>query len=207
MAPYIEDGEYVPGYKRRRRFRDMLKDDYDETLTEDVETQQKEGDVGAIADAPVDGITADEQPKKKKRRRQKKGKKHDKEDEKEAVDVKDVSKEETKVPKKEDGNDLLAEKVDTKQEAAVMKEIQVETKVKRIRKKKGKKTKSSSPEKSAEEPLSNKDDKKDKRRKRSARRRSQRGRKRSLESRPLVLHHMACTKLKLMTYLLVTGVT
>uniref|UniRef100_A0A7S3QAF1 Kri1-like C-terminal domain-containing protein n=1 Tax=Chaetoceros debilis TaxID=122233 RepID=A0A7S3QAF1_9STRA len=165
MAPYIEDGEYVPGYKRRRRFRDMLKDDYGETLTEDVETQQKEGAVGASADAPVDGITADEQPKKKKRRRQKKGKKHDKEDEKEAVDVKDVSKEETKVPKKEDGNDLLAEKVDTTQEAAVMKEIQVETKVKRSRKKKGKKTKSSFSEKSAEESLSNKDDEKDKKKK------------------------------------------
>ncbi len=44
----------------------MLENDYDETLAEDVETQQKEGDVGASADVPGDGITADEPPKKKK---------------------------------------------------------------------------------------------------------------------------------------------
>ena len=32
MAPYDEDGEYVPGSKKRRRFRDMAKQEINEEM-------------------------------------------------------------------------------------------------------------------------------------------------------------------------------
>jgi protein KRI1 len=61
MAPYDEDGEYVPGWKKRQRFREMSK-------TEIEEEMQK------YAPAATNEETEDGEPKKK-RRRQKKGKK------------------------------------------------------------------------------------------------------------------------------------
>ncbi len=67
MAPYNEGGEYVPGYKKRRKFRDILEEDMEEIIAKDA--QEKE-------DVEVDDT--DKQPKKK-RRRQKKGKKKDRE--------------------------------------------------------------------------------------------------------------------------------
>ena len=61
MAPYNEDGEYVPGWKKRRRFREMTKAEIEEEM-------QK------YAPAATNEETEDGEPKKK-RRRQKKGKK------------------------------------------------------------------------------------------------------------------------------------
>ena len=62
MAPYNEDGEYVPGWKKRRRFREMAKDEIDEEKEKHMPKASK-------------GETETEEPKKK-RRRQKKGKKN-----------------------------------------------------------------------------------------------------------------------------------
>jgi protein KRI1 len=63
MAPYNEDGEYVPGWKKRRRFREMAKDEIDEEKEKHMPKASK-------------GETETEEPKKK-RRRQKKGKKNE----------------------------------------------------------------------------------------------------------------------------------
>ncbi len=61
MAPYNEDGEYVPGWKKRRHFRDMTKEEISEEVSKHLKETPKEED-------------GDEEPKKK-RRRQKKGNK------------------------------------------------------------------------------------------------------------------------------------
>lgn len=66
MAPYIEDGEYVPGAKKRRRFREMSK-------TEITEEMQKYASENVQNKAKGEGED-DEGQRKKKRRRQKKKK-------------------------------------------------------------------------------------------------------------------------------------
>jgi len=68
LAPYRDEGEYLPGTKRRKRFRQMLKND-----VEDLEKDGEEATniVGA-------GNDAEDGTKKKKRRRQKKGSKKQK---------------------------------------------------------------------------------------------------------------------------------
>ena len=66
MAPYIEDGEYVPGSKKRRHFREMSK-------------AEIESEVQKSSKKESNGTEEDQQPKKK-RRRQKKGKKNDSSD-------------------------------------------------------------------------------------------------------------------------------
>ena len=67
MAPYIEDGEYVPGSKKRRHFRQMSKAEIESEVQQYApKSSQKESN----------GTEEDQQPKKK-RRRQKKGKKID----------------------------------------------------------------------------------------------------------------------------------
>ena len=61
MAPYIDEGEYVPGSKKRRRFREMSKAEIEEDMQQYAPKTSK-------------GETeTDEQESKKKRRRQKKG--------------------------------------------------------------------------------------------------------------------------------------
>ena len=77
MAPYDEDGEYVPGSKKRRRFRDMAKQE----INEEMELYRRNEPVN------VDQGTGEENEPKKKRRRQKKGKKKDPDA---ASDVKEV---------------------------------------------------------------------------------------------------------------------
>lgn len=71
MAPYNEEGEYHVGSKKRRKFRDQLKDDIEEYKAQE-EAATKE-------DSKSDDHEAEdsEEPKKKKRRRLKKGKKRD----------------------------------------------------------------------------------------------------------------------------------
>ena len=68
MAPYDEEGEYVPGTKKRKRFREMNKMDL-----KDIELEEQKA-IGNVNDKTSEegGIP------KKKRRRQKKGKKKDK---------------------------------------------------------------------------------------------------------------------------------
>ena len=75
MAPYDERGEYLPGSKKRKKFREMAKADYEEFLSKDEKD-------GAHQNKLKDHIPADAddgQKDKKKRRRQKKGKKGQKE--------------------------------------------------------------------------------------------------------------------------------
>ena len=67
MAPYIEDGEYAPGSKKRRHFRQMSKAEIK------AEIQQYAPKSSQKDEANVE----DAQQPKKKRRRQKKGKKND----------------------------------------------------------------------------------------------------------------------------------
>ncbi|GFH59161.1 hypothetical protein CTEN210_15637 [Chaetoceros tenuissimus] len=65
MAPYIEDGEYNPGFRKRRKFREMSK--------EEIQEEMKQY---ALQNAKIDDEGEEEVEKtKKKRRRQKKGKK------------------------------------------------------------------------------------------------------------------------------------
>jgi len=77
MAPYRDDGEYQVGYKKRRRFRDMLGEDLEEMEAEAQKQQEEEGE------------------KKKKRRRQKKNKKKDVEEDNIAATDKEEVKEGT----------------------------------------------------------------------------------------------------------------
>lgn len=71
MAPYNEGNEYAVSSKKRRRFREGLKQDFKEENEDynemETEEQQKEEEVETV------------EPKKKKRRRLKKGKKKEKE--------------------------------------------------------------------------------------------------------------------------------
>jgi len=72
LAPYNEDGEFMVGSKKRRRFREMLKQDLEEELGAEephVDEPQKE-----IETAEEEGLSI------KKRRRLKKGKRKNKED-------------------------------------------------------------------------------------------------------------------------------
>lgn len=69
MAPYNETGEFNAGSKKRRRFREMLKNDLEEEMETENVTEEAEQDTNAPE--------ADE-PQKKKRRRLKKGKKKSK---------------------------------------------------------------------------------------------------------------------------------
>lgn len=66
MAPYIEDGEYVPGAKKRRRFRDMSRQEIEEEMQKYASKNVKEDA------ADTHGEDHDEQPKKKRRRQKKK---------------------------------------------------------------------------------------------------------------------------------------
>lgn len=70
LVPYREEGEYVPGYKRRYKFRQDAKADYDEIAA----NAEKTNEIGANET----NEDLEEEPAKKKRRRQKKGKKGDK---------------------------------------------------------------------------------------------------------------------------------
>jgi protein KRI1 len=65
MAPYIEDGEYVPGAKKRRRFREMSKQEIAEEIQKYASepSQRKTGG---------EGEDDQDQPKKKRRRQKKK---------------------------------------------------------------------------------------------------------------------------------------
>lgn len=69
LAPYNETGEYKVGSKKRRRFREMLKQDLEEEMGDDDKNETQE--------TPVEA--EDVAPSKKKRRRLKKGKKKEKE--------------------------------------------------------------------------------------------------------------------------------
>ena len=75
IAPYRDDGEFAVGYKKRRRFRDMLQEDLEQTAKEAgiVEREQKQV---AEKNDENDGDDDDDDDlggKKKRRRRQKKG--------------------------------------------------------------------------------------------------------------------------------------
>jgi protein KRI1 len=72
IAPYRDDGEYAVGHKKRRRFREMLKDDLKQMADEAgiVEREEKQ-----VVDENEDEKDDNDTGGKKKRRRQKKGKK------------------------------------------------------------------------------------------------------------------------------------
>lgn len=72
MAPYNDQGEFNAGSKKRRRFREMLKQD----LEEELEAEEKEEE---NLKEPIDSNTEQSGEGKKKRRRLKKGKKKDRE--------------------------------------------------------------------------------------------------------------------------------
>ena len=69
MAPYIENDEYVPGSKKRRRFREMssaeIYEEMQKYAPENMKENTKEDEKDAV------------QPKKKRRRQKKKGKKQE----------------------------------------------------------------------------------------------------------------------------------
>jgi len=67
MAPYNEQGEHNVGSKKRRKFREMLKKDLEESLPKEEESEDK-------AAENTESALVDSEPKKK-RRRLKKGKK------------------------------------------------------------------------------------------------------------------------------------
>jgi len=73
LAPYNEQGEYNAGSKKRRKFREMLKQDLEANQQPEKESQ----DDGAVNNGEA---TAEEPEPKKKRRRLKKGKKKSKDD-------------------------------------------------------------------------------------------------------------------------------
>jgi protein KRI1 len=119
MAPYEEEGEYLPGTKRRKRFREMAKADLEEIMRESEKT-----DSSAILGNDIEST---EQPEKKKRRRQKKGKKK-----KNQLEDTDVTTDQTK--------DQIENSIDTKTK---QENDPTPTKTKG-RKKKGKKIKKNS---------------------------------------------------------------
>ena len=118
MAPYNNDGEYNAGSKKRRKFREMLKQDLeamlppeDESLDDDASTNSQEG------------AKLEETKPKKKRRRLKKGKKKPNDDtsaldsnKTESLDSKLNSNDETtkRRRKKNKKNDLMDEIVEEK---------------------------------------------------------------------------------------------
>ena len=62
---YREGGDYIPGAKKRRRFRDLAAQDYDEAIEELEKTRsQKKSET-------IDENQSNSEPKKKKRRRKK----------------------------------------------------------------------------------------------------------------------------------------
>jgi len=73
LAPYNEQGEYNAGSKKRRKFREMLKQDLEANQQPEEESQ----DDGAVNNEEA---TAEEPEPKKKRRRLKKGKKKSRDD-------------------------------------------------------------------------------------------------------------------------------
>lgn len=73
MAPYNEDGEHNVGSKKRRRFREALKNDMEEYKA------QEQAAMAEKETAEQNERESGEEPKKKKRRRLKKGKKRDSE--------------------------------------------------------------------------------------------------------------------------------
>jgi protein KRI1 len=76
MAPYNEQGEYHVGSRKRRKFREMLKQDLEELIPEAKDTHDETA--VAILNTQKEHDTDDNtEPKKKKRRRLKKGKKKD----------------------------------------------------------------------------------------------------------------------------------
>jgi protein KRI1 len=77
MAPYNEEGEYHVGSKKRRRFRETLKQDLDEQEELEKAAAAKEATEEQHNESEGEGENGE--PKKKKRRRLKKGKKKDKE--------------------------------------------------------------------------------------------------------------------------------
>jgi protein KRI1 len=84
MAPYrdAEEAEHTVGYKKRRRFRDMLKEDLAEQAAAEGIGEKKQ----PPTTTPDDGEEEqDGDGKTKKRRRQKKGKKKEKGDDTEAI--------------------------------------------------------------------------------------------------------------------------
>merc|ERR1712161_52138 len=74
LAPYNEQGEYNAGSKKRRKFREMLKQDLEANQKQPEEESQDDGAVNN------EEATAEEPEPKKKRRRLKKGKKKSKDD-------------------------------------------------------------------------------------------------------------------------------
>jgi protein KRI1 len=79
MAAYNEEGEYHVGSKKRRRFRETLKQDLDEQEELAKAAAAKEATEAEHNEGEGEGEAENGEPKKKKRRRLKKGKKKDKE--------------------------------------------------------------------------------------------------------------------------------
>jgi protein KRI1 len=136
MVPYIEEGEFIPGTKRRKRFRDMAKADYEEFMEEDD---------GNAPDSTHNNqsTTDDGEPQKKQRRRQKKGKKKSKEEStSSAKDNNDAQEKviETKVDETEDAKKTTSSSSDFKTDEKELVEKELTDK-KKARKKKGKKVK------------------------------------------------------------------
>lgn len=104
MAPYSEGEEYLPGTKKRKRFRDLAKHDYEELLE-----AEPDADTEQVEQPAATGEAEDADKPKKKRRRQKKKKK--------GVDgsgVDDHVKEKAEDATKENASEKKAEKKDKK---------------------------------------------------------------------------------------------
>jgi len=77
MAPYNDMGEYNPGTKKRKRFREWAKKDEEEMRKEAQSNVDEDEKEEVDTEKEPDEDLEDDRPKKRKRRRQKKGKKKD----------------------------------------------------------------------------------------------------------------------------------
>lgn len=139
MAPYREGEEYLPGTKKRKRFRDIAKHDYEELLEAEPEPDAEQAEQSAATEETGDG----DKPKKKRRRQKKKKKGADEPTKEKAEDATKENTSEEKAEKKD-------KKKKDKQASADAKDATSEPKTdakKKRRQKKNKDGKSSSKKK------------------------------------------------------------
>ena len=104
MAPYREGEEYLPGTKKRKRFRDLAKHDYEELLEAEPEDDAEQAEDPAATEENGEG----DKPKKKRRRQKKKKKGGD------GAGVDEPAKEKAEDATKENASEKKAEKKDKK---------------------------------------------------------------------------------------------
>ena len=141
MAPYSEGEEYLPGTKKRKRFRDIAKHDYEELMEAEPEAEAEHVEESAAAEEAGDV----DKPKKKRRRQKKKKKGAD------TTDTDKPPKEKREDAAKENASKEKAEKKD-KQSSTDFSEATSDAKAdakKKRRQKKNKDGKSGSKKKKA----------------------------------------------------------